>query len=250
MEFKYMKKKVKTQEEVEDKADSSDQDIKGRDGKIKRGGDKIERSKNTPSQTKRFLLDFKNWKLVDSILFIIIVIAVSLMMIVTGLAEVADDDKPEFENSDEFAKQISNVLLAGTVPRVNYTDMGGRETVYVGSSVKQLLIEDLRIRNNLGPYKAPANEKSLQNSLEPAVSSILSGLLGPSNSFAVNVTWQNEDGSTRPGYLNLKSPKLLDENGNLELISQSSLVVNIYDPGRKEVGEFELKVVLQIYSAE
>lgn len=203
--------------------------------------------KDTGSIPKRPIAHFKYWHVVDSILFLIIVITVTLMMLLSGLAQVPKTEVQDFESTEEHAEQITFAFLSGTIPRISYTDGDGKETVYTGWSVKKLLIEDLRIRQGLGPYQTPANMDSLYSGIESVLSETMSDILGTSYTFSLRVSMQSSTSQEELDSLLLTGQELEVDDESIEPIAESKLKLNIYDPGQRETGEFILVLELDIY---
>ena len=189
----------------------------------------------------------RNWKMLDSILFLVIVIIVSTMMFFTAFAADDEGELANFQQTDEYSKEVTMSLLSGTVPSVNYTDRADQKTEYLGWSVKQLLIEDLKIREKLRPYKAPADEAQLQAGIETAVGNILDELVGDERTYDLNVSWHKPGESSAPTTFHIKGDELSTGGSSLILISLSTIELSIYDPDVTETGRFDLKITLGIY---
>jgi hypothetical protein len=193
------------------------------------------------------LRNFKYWSVVDSILFLLIVLAVFFTMVLTGLAE-EPEDIPEFEETSEYPEQLARAFLAGTIPNVNYTDTGGQETDYAGWSVKQILIEDMLIRQGYGPYKGPPNEQSLHDGIENVLKLTLENLVGTERTFVLNVISEGSenDNSISPS-ITIYGSGFSTDLSESDYISKGSEVIRVTNPADQGIDELKITVELRIY---
>ena len=199
----------------------------GKTKKVKSNAE-TDKTKKSPSKA-RPLSEFKYWHVLDSVVFIILILTVSLMMIFTGIAESPEDSISDFDETNEYSEQIAQTLLTCTIPRINYTDSEGQETIYIGWTVEQLIIEDLKIRNGQKPYKAPADIESLRNGLEGAVGRLLDDMVGTSKTFSLQVTIiQGED---KLEHFQILGNDLRDEVGDLNPMSKSEITKGMDNMG-------------------
>jgi hypothetical protein len=193
------------------------------------------------------LRNFKYWSLVDSALFLLIVLAVFFTMVLTGIAE-EPEDIPEFEETSEYPEQLARAFLAGTIPNVNYTDTGGQETDYADWSVKQILMEDMVIRLGYGPYKGPPNEQSLHGGIENVLMQTLESLVGSERTFVLNVTSErDEDDNSIGPAITIYGSGFSTVSSESDYISKGSEVIRAKGPAELEIGELEITVELRIY---
>ncbi|UCH88290.1 MAG: hypothetical protein JSV49_08470 [Thermoplasmata archaeon] len=202
--------------------------------------------RKTPVKRRGRLSSFKHWYVVDSILFFIIVLAVTLMMILTGFAEESRE-VGSFESTDKYAEQLTMAFLAGTVPELNYTDSRGQETIYVDYSVKQLLIEDLRIRLGGGPHHMPVNTNSLKIGIESTVGSIMDELVGSSRTFSLNVTGIQSGEQENSVFFTIYGTNFAEIADSSSPSAVSRISINVYDPDDVEPGKLEMIIELRIY---
>ena len=124
-----MAEKKEEQEDKEDKVDKVDKEDKE---------DKEDKDAQKPDKTVQPSHKRKprNWQFIDSILFMIIIIMLTLMMVFAALADKEVAVEKDFQRTDEFSDQVLNTFITGTYASANYTDYDGTETVYSGWSVR------------------------------------------------------------------------------------------------------------------
>lgn len=191
---------------------------------------------------------FKN--VLDAVLFFIIILSLTFLLIASGLTDQAEPGIKDFQKSEEYSDQILQVWLTGTIPRANYTDRDGHETVFIGSSIKQLLIEDIRIRENLGPYTDPADLGGLRDGLENEIGDVLNDLLGPSRAFNVNMSWSRPGDKNDHMYFHLIDKNVAGETTPDSLISETNWQFDVFDTGGVELSEMGFQIVLGIYEVK
>ena len=111
--------------------------------------------------------------------FGIVPVALFLVLVLSGSSILALTLKetpkgaPSFTVVDENG--ILSALLDSTVDRTTYTDNAGLVHVYIGWTVKELIVEDLEFRSTSSPR---ANVSSLNSGIESDINQNLHNLTG------------------------------------------------------------------------
>jgi len=198
-------------------------------------------TKNTKKKKRR------NLRILDSIIFFIVMSIVTLMMLFTAYAVDDSVAAPDYTHTDEYSYDLSQALLAGTVPRVNYTDTHGQQTEYLNWNARRLLIEDLKIRQGLKPYASPADIAELQRGIESSIKTVLDALGGPQRACHLNVTWQKPGNVEDIINFHIKTDGLMFTENSYKLISSSETEFSNYDPDETESGRYEIIIILEVY---
>ena len=85
----------------------------------------------------------------------------------------------------DYSNEVNEVLLMSTIPRVTYVNSDGNETIFIGYSVNQLILEDVYIRQNA---TFTLNVTNLENGIESEIRNLARNLIDSKYSFRINIT--------------------------------------------------------------
>jgi hypothetical protein len=129
----------------------------------------------------------------DILIFLLIIISLSIGLMVLGIE--VDPSEDEIDYSDEFfsenyVEDLNEVLLASTISRVSYIDLNDNETVYIGYSINQLILEDAYLRINSDDS---FNLTGLELGLQSRIQELARDLIDIQYAFRITVTSSNID---------------------------------------------------------
>ncbi|MCK5559188.1 MAG: hypothetical protein KAJ51_01285 [Thermoplasmata archaeon] len=127
--------------------------------------------------------------ILDIVVFLLILISLSFAIVVIGI-DINGDGTNGFSTdtdkaTDDYANNFNEVLLSSTIPRVAYINSYGNETIFIGYSVSQLILEDVYLRWN---PDSTLNLTSLKNGIEAEITKLASNLILSKYSFKFSVT--------------------------------------------------------------
>ncbi len=131
--------------------------------------------------------------ILDILIFLLIIISLSIGIMVLGIE--VDSSEDEIDYSDEFFSEnyiedLNEVLLTSTITRVSYNDLNDNETVYIGYTINQLILEDVYHRINSDDN---LNLTSLELGLESHIQELARDLIDIQYGFSITVTSSNVD---------------------------------------------------------
>jgi hypothetical protein len=129
----------------------------------------------------------------DILIFLLIIISLSIGLMVLGIE--VDPSEDEIDYSDEFfsenyVEDLNEVLLTSTISRVSYIDLNDNETVYIGYSINQLILEDAYLRINSDDS---FNLTGLELGLQSRIQELARDLIDIQYAFRITVTSSNID---------------------------------------------------------
>jgi hypothetical protein len=128
--------------------------------------------------------------LLDSILYIIIILALSIALIfISVLPKETDTYYENYQESDENIEQSMDSFLHSTVPRVEFVYDNGLEKEYVGLTVEELLIEELLILSSDDEY----NSSDLEDGIESHITELLSSSFSSAQQYILTVKFDKSD---------------------------------------------------------
>lgn len=136
-------------------------------------------------------LPSKQLIILDTLVFFILLLAVSYAMVTVSLKPVEPNKYfTEFDETDEFAETFMQAILGTTVPEVNYIDSKGQKTDFTGRTVQDLILIDLAIR---AEASSDFNETNLMNNIEERIFEILNSVFHGRSHFLIWVGEEDQD---------------------------------------------------------
>jgi hypothetical protein len=114
------------------------------------------------------------WLIVDSLIFLILLLFISISMI--SFSMTLPDDTTYYNNfteTDEYFEDSMQAFLDSTVPKTEFVSLQNDRTEYTNLKVEQLIIKDLNIRQNGAELVNFDNlEQEIENELAISLNSI------------------------------------------------------------------------------
>ena len=109
--------------------------------------------------------------ILDIVIFLVLILSLSFAIVAFGFEMGSENgtdghDRATQEYLNDYTNGVNKALLMATVPIASYVDSDGNETIYIGYSVNQLILEDIYIRQN---STLNLNRTSLENGLESEI---------------------------------------------------------------------------------
>ena len=155
---------------------------------------KLDKNKNTKQPGERPTLS-RTRIILDALIFLIILLAVSLSMIIISSAlEEPKNFYVDYSNSNEYIDHSMQSILHSTVPKTEYYNIKGERTEYIGQSIERLIIIDLNIRSSCAG-DSNFNQSSLEMGIESELEAALNIILGDDTKYVFAAEIKKSDNS-------------------------------------------------------
>ena len=165
---------------------------------------KVEKKQNKGLQDRSY---HKRRIVLDSVVFLIIVVITSLAMIMisSGL-EGSNSYYKNYPGSEEYIEISMQSILSSTVPEVSYYDLVGARTVFSGQTIEGLIQTDLAVR---GADTINFNLSSLEQGLESRIKTTINSVFLNKNYILIAEPETTSTGDDRIYITNMQTaPKL------------------------------------------
>jgi hypothetical protein len=155
----------------------------------------------------------------DSIVFLILVLAVSLTMIFTSLTPIkASSHYTQYDQTDEYIETAMQMVFSSTVPKVTYKTPDGITVEFLDVTFLDLIVLDLGIRND---ESTVFNSSNLEFGPELGLKNILKLVFGANHDF---ILWAGFVGSANDAasYAGRSTDPLSAENIIITTVSDPS----------------------------
>ena len=183
----------------------------------------------------------------DSILFLILVLALSLAMIFVSLIPITPSSHyTEYDQNEEYIETSMQMVLSSTIPKVTFNTPEGKNVEFLDLTFLDLIIIDLGIRND---GSSVFNSTSLEFGPELELKNLIKSVFGDNQDF---ILWAGFAGSTAGHSTDLLS----NQNIIITTVMDPILHLQNSDPIfekhltsriNEEIGYIDTEVVIKFY---